>query len=227
MSLFVGSDANLNSIHISNVEPVLPGQLIRTEAGFIRGHGTYEKEEQLFATVSGIVEQVNKLISVRPLKSRYTGDVGDVIVGRITEVGPKRWRVDVNSKQDAALLLSSINLPDGELRRRTKEDALQMRNFFVENDLISAEVQQFYSDGSMSLHTRNLKYGKLENGQFISVQPALIKRCKSHFKTLSCGVDLILGNNGYIFLSIGKSDNNNEINNQKKSPRKIDLKYAE
>lgn len=46
---------------------------------------------------------------------RYTGDVGDVVIGRITEVGNKRWKVDVNAKQDAVLLLSSINLPGGTL----------------------------------------------------------------------------------------------------------------
>merc|ERR1711974_183199 len=126
---------------------------------------------------------------------------GDVVIGRITEVGNKRWKVDLNAKQDAVLLLSSINLPGGTLRRRTAEDALLMRNFFVENDLISAEVQQFYHDGSMALHTRNLKYGKLQNGQFMTVPSALIKRGKSHFLSLPFGVDVIVGNNGYIFIS--------------------------
>merc|ERR1712137_412403 len=119
----------------------------------------------------------------------------------ITEVGNKRWKVDVNAKQDGVLLLSSINLPGGTLRRRTQEDALQMRNFFVENDLISAEVQQFYHDGSMALHTRSLKYGKLKNGQFMTVPPALIKRGRSHFLSLPCQVDVIVGNNGYLFIS--------------------------
>jgi len=36
-------------------------------------------------------------------------------VGRITEVQQKRWKVDVNSKLDAVLLLYSVNLPGGEL----------------------------------------------------------------------------------------------------------------
>lgn len=79
------------------------------------------QDEKLVATISGVVERVNKLISVRPLKSRclhkplpphlfslftfflelisscapapplplanrYTGEVGDVVVGRIKEV---------------------------------------------------------------------------------------------------------------------------------------------
>jgi exosome complex component RRP4 len=46
---------------------------------------------------------------------RYNGDVGDVVVGRIAEVGQKKWRVELNSKQYAGLLLSAINLPGGLL----------------------------------------------------------------------------------------------------------------
>jgi exosome complex RNA-binding protein Rrp4 len=46
-------------------------------------------------------------------------------------------------------------------RRKLESDALQMRNFFEEGDLLVAEVQSFFSDGAMSLHTRSLKYGKV------------------------------------------------------------------
>lgn len=38
-----------------------------------------------------------------------------------------------------------------------------MRNFFEEGDLLVAEVQAFFSDGAMSLHTRSLKYGKVSS----------------------------------------------------------------
>jgi exosome complex component RRP4 len=40
-------------------------------------------------------------------------------------------------------------------------DELQMRNFFEEGDLLVAEVQSFFADGAMSLHTRSLRYGKV------------------------------------------------------------------
>ena len=39
--------------------------------------------------------------------------------------------------QDAVLLLSSINLSGGVQRRRTLADQLKMRDYFVENDMIS------------------------------------------------------------------------------------------
>lgn len=35
-----------------------------------RGHGTYTEDEKLMASVAGEVERVNKLICVRPLKTR-------------------------------------------------------------------------------------------------------------------------------------------------------------
>lgn len=60
-------------------------------------------------------EQVNKLISIRPLKNRYNGEIGDVVIGRITEVQQKRWKVETNARLDSVLLLSSVNLPGGEL----------------------------------------------------------------------------------------------------------------
>jgi exosome complex component RRP4 len=77
------------------------------------------EEDAVTASVAGVVEQVNKLISVRPIKNRYNGDVGDVIVGRIIEVQQKHWKVNTNSRLDSILLLSSINLPGGELVSNT------------------------------------------------------------------------------------------------------------
>ncbi|KAJ3084741.1 exosome non-catalytic core subunit rrp4 [Quaeritorhiza haematococci] len=184
-----------------DVHVVTPGETITSDPIFMRGHGTFNQEEKLIASVSGVVERVNKLISVKPLRARYNGEIGDVVVGRITDVQQKRWKVDINARQDAVLLLSSVNLPGGIQRRKSESDELQMRTFFAEGNLVSAEVQAFFGDGAASLHTRSLKYGKLRNGSLVVVPSALIKRSKSHFVSLPFGVDLILGLNGYIWVS--------------------------
>ena len=122
-----------------------------------------------------------------------------------------------------------------------------MRNVFSEGDVISAEVQSFFSDGSIALHTRSLKYGKvllrllssscqpplnhtyrhppththththtlslslhdllqLKLGVLVRVTPTLVRRSKQHFDTLPCGVDVIFGVNGFIWISPPKSD---------------------
>lgn len=132
----------------------------------------------------------------------FAGEIGDVVVGRVTEIHKKRWRVDTNSRLDSALLISSINLPGGELRRRNAEDEQSMRKLLQEDDLLSAEVQNVFTDGSLSLHTRSLKYGKLSQGILVTVNHSLIKRRKNHFHNLPCGVSVIIGNNGYIWVSM-------------------------
>ncbi|XP_069121520.1 exosome complex component RRP4-like [Argopecten irradians] len=186
------------SAEITNL--VTPGDVITADTGFMRGHGTYMEDEKLYASVAGVVERVNKLICVKPLKTRYNGEIGDVVIGRILEVGTRRWKVDTHAKLDSVLMLSSVNLPGGELRRRSEEDEKMMRHYLKEGDLISAEVQSVFSDGALSLHTRSLKYGKLSQGQLVSISPSLIKRRKTHFHNLPCGASIILGNNGYVWI---------------------------
>lgn len=68
---------------------VVPGQTITSEQGFLRGHGTYfeqqgqqqgqggqqsvsgKEEEHLVSSLAGVIERVNKLVSVHPPSSRY------------------------------------------------------------------------------------------------------------------------------------------------------------
>lgn len=166
------------------------------------------------------------MLSVQPLRARYTPEIGDLVVGRIVEVQSKRWKVDVAAPLLAQLPLSAINLPGGILRRRTSADELQIRTFFSEGDLLVAEVQTVHSDGAASLHTRSLKYGKLRNGVFLAVagaggsgassssvkgglgsgSAAGVVRSRRQMFTIPTSngggeVDIVLGVNGYIWIS--------------------------
>ncbi|KAL3901804.1 MAG: hypothetical protein SGCHY_000333 [Lobulomycetales sp.] len=190
-----------NTPALENSSAVLPGQVVTSDTQYMRGHGTFSLGDSLVASVAGYVHRVNKLVSVSPARSRFNGEIGDVVVGRITSVGQKRWKVDINARQDAVLLLSSVNLPGGVQRRKTEMDELGMREFFDEGHLFSAEVQSFFQDGAASLHTRSLKYGILRNGNLVVVPSSLVKRSKSHFVTLTCGVDVIIGLNGWIWVA--------------------------
>ncbi|CDW78954.1 exosome complex exonuclease rrp4 [Stylonychia lemnae] len=182
---------------------VVPGDYV--DEGFIAGHGTYEQEGKIYASLAGIVHRIDKVICVKPLKTSFKPDIGDVIIGRIVAVENKRWTVDINSYQHGVLNLTNINLPGGLQRRRSEEDKMQMRNYFKENDIISGEVQSINThDGKINMQTRNLKYGKLINGFLIKVDHNYIRRMKSHileffqedWQPIAC----IIGTNGYIWI---------------------------
>lgn len=61
---------------------VTPGEVITDDPSCMRGHGTYILDGKLVASVAGIVERTGKLVSVKPLRSRYvTNWVGWMIIG--------------------------------------------------------------------------------------------------------------------------------------------------
>lgn len=202
---------------------VVPGQVLAVSqkqdeaSSFLRGHGTYiesalddnnhddddhlvqgglsDEDTRLVASTVGMVQRVNKLVSVLPLSERggYTGQVGDLVVGRILTVSPTRWTVQLSPgggpTSEASLPLSGVYLPGGAQRMRTAQDARAMRFFLKEGDLVAAEIHKVPSanagSGSWQLHTRSSRYGKLENGCMVEVPPFLVPRRKQHVSTLN------------------------------------------
>lgn len=192
---------------------VTPGELITDDPIWMKGHGVYFLENRTFSAVAGNISRVNRLLSVVPLRGRYEPETGDHVVGRITEVGQKRWKVNIGAKQDAVLMLGSVNLPGGILRRKSESDELQMRTFLKEGDLLNAEVQTIFNNGMASLHTRSLKYGKLRNGLFLLVPSSLIIKQKNHSFDLPGNVSIVIGMNGFIWLSKTVKAHRGELSN--------------
>ena len=190
-----------------------PGQTVTDDVQWMRGHGTFTADTEattIRSTLAGTLQKTNKLLSIVPLRARYTPEIGDLVIGRIVEVQSRRWKVDVAAPLLANLLLSSINLPGGILRKRTSVDELNIRSYFSEGELVVAEVRELFQDGSASLHTRSLKYGKLRNGYFMAVSGmgggAGVVRAKRQIFTIQTPgrggeVDVILGVNGHIWLA--------------------------
>lgn len=176
------------------------GQLLSFGDDVMSGHGTFPIRDGLAASVSGIKVQYSRLFLVEPYKSKYVPKIGDVVVGRITNVQKARWKVDVNYRMAAILHLNNVNLPGGELRRKGLEDEIAMVKHLSVGDLVSAEVQQIRMRGQVQLHTRNLKYGKLGQGIVVKVPPSLVKPQKEYMHELF-GVAIIIGCNGVIWIS--------------------------
>lgn len=211
---------------MSTLHLVIPGQVIastsansdgnnpNSDDSFLRGHGTYiehnvpnpstgQLEERLVASVCGMVHRVNQLVTVVPCASSlYNGQVGDLVVGKVTAVTSNRWKLHLNAgSRDAQLPLAGVHLPGGALRIRTAQDQREMRSFLREGDWVSAEVHKAQPDGTLLLHTRSTRYGKLEYGTTVVVPPALIPRRKNHYVTDYLGeLDVVWGTNGIVWI---------------------------
>lgn len=72
----------------------------------------YTSSWALVSCTCGALERVDKLVHMNSLTGhrRYVAQVGDVVIGRIIEVGPKKWKLDINAYRNATLHLSGVNL---------------------------------------------------------------------------------------------------------------------
>lgn len=122
---------------------VAPGSAICDARGLVRGFGTHVDEHgvTLLASTLGAVQRVAKWVAVQPVNSRYSPEVGDIVVGRVAEVGSKRWSIDIGARQFASLPLGGIVLSGGEQRRRTLEDQIAMRGILKEGDLVCVSLE--------------------------------------------------------------------------------------
>jgi exosome complex component RRP4 len=216
---------------------VVPGQVIAVanhgdaaKDSFLRGHGTFlettDTETRLIASVTGVVQRVNQLISVHSAcdLTLYQGQVGDLVVGRITSVSIKQWKVELLGSygRQASLPLSGVHLPGGVQRMRTAEDSRDMRLYLQPGDLVSAEVHKVQLDGTLLLHTRSTRYGKLENGCLVVVPPKLVPRRKNHYTTVLDQFTVLWGCNGMIWMQ-RKMTTNTELESGSGGPELAEL----
>jgi exosome complex component RRP4 len=102
-----------------------------------------------------------------------------------------------------------------EHRKKNEDDELNMRNILAENDTVVAEVHSLNNDRTVNLHTRNAKYGRLEPGVLVQVDHKLIRRQKHHMLQLGA-VSVVLGNNGWLWLSNLRRNESLDTFNEKK-----------
>ena len=115
--------------------------------------------------------------------------------------------------------LSSVHLPGGEQRMRNQEDQYSMKELYNIGDCLSAEVQNINNlESLVSLHTRSLKYGLLENGILVTIPSYCMVRLPQHYISIPIThmcmnehtnkmsgstnyMDVILGKNGYVWIT--------------------------
>lgn len=223
---------------------VIPGQVIavsetdddnESSSLLLRGHGTYVERSSsknagttvlLRAAIPGTVQRVNQLVSVLPISLSRPPvlQVGDLVVGRITNIIGARWIVDLGRGISCDLPLSGVHLSSGGgggaglsggggQRIRTATDALEMRQILREGDLVSAEVHKVIP-GGLQLHTRSNRYGQLQNGTVVQVPAALVPRLKQHYITMGRQnqFQVLLGCNGWIWLQRNHPNNDHNHN---------------
>lgn len=190
----------------------VPGDVITSAKNYTSGHGTYTSDGNIYAGVAGVVQIVSSFLSVKTYLGRYIPYAGQMVIGRVRRVLRDRWLIDIGGCKEANLLLSSVNLPGSELRRRSTLDEMNMREHFIEGDLIYAEVQKAISPLSpASLQTRSAACGKLTYGILLDVPLTVCDDIPVRLFSPTPSTSIIVANNGKCWISTASTSTSEEI----------------
>lgn len=88
-------------------EVVVPGEFL--DMGRLKpGNGTYVVDGKIYASTLGIKSVRSNYVNVIPLGGRYIPQVGDTVIGKVVDLGPSNWLIDINSPYPAPLHVNEV-----------------------------------------------------------------------------------------------------------------------
>jgi exosome complex component RRP4 len=193
------------TILIKDRSMVTPGEVI-AEGEFTIGTNVYRDEKKIISQVIGLVTIKDNQISVVSLKGKYIPRVGDLVIGKVTDVSLSTWVVDIASPYPGILRpASSLNKRFDPVKDRTSK-------IFDVGDVLVAKVFTYDRTRDPQLTLRNDSrqgpgpyLGKLIGGRVIEVSPSkiprLIGRRGSMISTIKqyTNCRMIVGQNGRVW----------------------------
>jgi exosome complex component RRP4 len=183
-------------------EIVIPGDLLAISSKKA-GPGTYSVGGKIFASQLGIKSVRPDSISVVPLSGQYMPVRGDLVVGKIVDVGASNWLVDINSPYPAPLHVNEVpwRVEFGETRK-----------FMGVGDVVLLQISNVDEVKRISVSMQEHGLRKLTGGMVIEISPSKVPRVigknGSMIQMLKnmTGCRIYVGQNGRIWID-GELDN--------------------
>lgn len=182
---------------------VTPGDLL-AENDYVAGDNTYKEDGKIYATRVGLVYYDNRRVSVVALKAFYIPYIGDLVIGKVTDVTLGVWLIDINAPYPAVLRASDA------LNRPFKPQRDELSSIFDIGDVVIAKIVAYDRTRDPLLTVSDVGLGKVKRGQIIEVTPTKIPRVIGRQGSMitmlkeETGCQITVGQNGVILVS-GKS----------------------
>ncbi|MEM7825250.1 MAG: exosome complex RNA-binding protein Rrp4 [Candidatus Aenigmatarchaeota archaeon] len=188
------------------LEVVLPGELLTERNGRKIGRGVYLEENKVYSKVLGIPKIDENEVSVVPLAGTYIPQVGQKVIGIISEVEVSGWGVNINSPYTAFLPLAEGVEEFVDISRT------DISRFYDINDIIYCKISKVTKNKIVQVSMRDFGCKKLREGIIIKVTPTKVPRIIGKGGSMinlikkNTGCEIIVGQNGIIWLRGERKD---------------------
>lgn len=185
-------------IHVSAGEVVIPGELVAEGKGEVTGP-YFALGRRIYAKTLCIAMPDRNSIRLIPIKRTYIPVEGDIVIGKVIDVNPTSWLVDINAPYTAILAASEV-FPKPATMHRDLSEILRV------GDLIIAKVLSFDFTHDPLLTIKETKLGKITKGSLVEIPPSRVSRVIGrrgevvNMLRKEFSVEIVVGRNGRVLI---------------------------
>jgi exosome complex component RRP4 len=178
---------------------VTPGQILAEGMDYLPSKGTIRDGENIVSTVIGLLKVDGRVVNVIPLNGPYIPKDGDMVIGKIKDIGFSGWHVDIGSAYNANLSLKDAT------SEYIERDA-DLTQFYTFEELIFAKVTKVVRSKIIDLTMRAPGLRKLEPGRILNITsvkvPRVIGKQGSMISLIKdkTKCNIIVGQNGKVWI---------------------------
>ena len=175
---------------------VVPGEMLNENGK--PGNGVFVENGKMYSAYLGILDLRAGYVNVIPLSGCYIPKRGDKVIGKIVDLAPMNWVVDINAPYYAPLHVNDVPW---------KVDFGDTGRYLSIGDVIIAKVSNVNELGQVWITMKEQGLRKLEGGHILKISPSKVPRVigkgGSMIQMLKeyTGCRVYVGQNGVIWVS--------------------------
>lgn len=155
---------------VENRQLVVPGKVLAEGMEFLPGDGAYRDNDEIRASVLGLVNFRGRAIKVIPLNGKYLAKRDDPVIGIIKNVGYNSWSLDINSPYEARMLVGDAS------DRYIDTNRHKLASIFGIGDVVICQIKKVDENMMVFVTARGPGLRKVHEGNLVYVKAAKIPR---------------------------------------------------
>ena len=147
----------------------MPGEILAEGMDYIPSSGVFREQNKIFAMQLGLVSINGRVIKLIPLSGRYIPKKGDIIIGKVADIGFYGWRIDFGWAFQANLGLKDAT-------SEFIERGADLTQYYDYGDIIAAQIINVSGSKIIDLSMKGPGLKKLNGGKIIEVSPSKVPR---------------------------------------------------
>lgn len=194
----------MGEILVKEREIVIPGQELTKGMDFLPVGGCYREGEFIVSSFLGLISINKRLVKVIPLAGKYNPKVGDVVIGKVKDMGLHGWFLDINCAYDGVLLIREAD--------EFIDKGADLTKYYDFDDIVIAKIIKVNKLSNIDLTTKGQGLRKIKGGKIIEITPSKVPRVIGKQGSMvglikeKTNCKIVVGQNGRVWIQGNNSE---------------------